>query len=109
MMNKCLYLKNREWCKKGEFMDRDRALKILSDLQEYNKELSDYELTEILNIYNEVIHRIENRSNKYKCPYCGEYLIKSYEHIYESGAKREEYKCFKHYYTYEITIENKED
>lgn len=83
-------------------MSRGNKLQSLSELQKYNKELSDYELKQILNIYKNVIYRIENRSDKYKCPHCGEYLIKDYEHIYESGTKIEEYKCFQHYYTYEV-------
>ncbi|HFD2033536.1 TPA: hypothetical protein ACF2DD_002113 [Clostridium perfringens] len=83
-------------------MNKEIGLQTLSEFQKYNNDLSDYELNQVLNIYKKVIHRIENRSDKYRCPYCGEYLIKDYEHIYESGTKREEYKCFKHYYTYAV-------
>ncbi|MBO3356131.1 hypothetical protein [Clostridium perfringens] len=83
-------------------MDKESELLTLSEFQKYNNDLSDYELKQILNIYKKVIHRIENRSDKYRCPYCEEYLIKDYEHIYESGIKIEEYKCFQHYYTYEV-------
>ena len=66
--------------------------------------IQNYELKQILDIYKKVIYRIKNRSNKYKCPYCGEYLIKDYEYIYDNGTKIEEYKCFQHYYTYQTTI-----
>ena len=42
-------------------MSRGNKLQTLSELQKYNKELSDYELKQILNIYKNVIYRIENR------------------------------------------------
>ncbi|EPB8173175.1 hypothetical protein ACRTAL_002351 [Clostridium perfringens] len=85
-------------------MSRGNKLQSLSEFQRYNDDLSDYELKQILDIYKKVIYRIKNRSNKYKCPYCGEYLIKDYEYIYDNGTKIEEYKCFQHYYTYQTTI-----
>lgn len=78
-----------------------QQLQVLKELSEFNYELTESEFSKIINIYKNVIYRIKNKSNKYKCPHCGEYLIKDYEHTYEDGTKRCEYKCKNHYYTLE--------
>lgn len=80
----------------------EKQIEILKDMSEFNSELTQYEFNEIVEIYKRVYHRIVNRSDKYKCPHCGEFLIKSDEFTYPSGTKKYEYKCAHHYYTLEI-------